>query len=245
MVDHNPWHSPRFPNRLLDRNVHMGKMREWREASWEVEACEEDVCDWNNYVALFAATCQLWPKTILEHPRTLLVGCWINISLSLLHLILLSLPVVGSAPVFQASSPFCSYVVNANNGTGLWDLGCSNFGWSNGTLKSDGYPGDQFSCASEWELGLGRDTRRPVMRWTIMLAAIYAAVWISIAYLVQSEDFKASVVVCPGITNSTLGAQVLNNETCACVDIQRPLNLPIKTVLDGDSSALSRLISNF
>lgn len=83
------------------------------------------------------------------------------------------------------------------------------------------------------------------MRWTIMLAAIYAAVWIGIAYLIQSEDFKASVVVCPAISNSTLGAQVLNNGTCTCVDIQRPLNLPIETVLDGDSSALSRLISNF
>ena len=83
------------------------------------------------------------------------------------------------------------------------------------------------------------------MRWTIMLAAIYAAVWIGIAYLIQSEDFKASVVVCPSISNSTLGPQVLNNNTCTCVDIQRPLMLPIKTVLDGDSSALSRLISNF
>jgi hypothetical protein len=79
----------------------------------------------------------------------------------------------------------------------------------------------------------------------IFMALIYGGVWVGITYLTQSQAFKAAVVVCPDIANSTLGVQTLNNATCTCVDINRSLILPIKTVLDGDGSALSRLVSNF
>ncbi|KAE8441912.1 hypothetical protein EG329_004170 [Mollisiaceae sp. DMI_Dod_QoI] len=242
----------------------------------------------NNFVALFAASTQLWHKTVLEHPRTLLIGAYINLSLALLYLILLSLPVVGSGPIFQAWSPGCSFLVNSDNGTGWWDASCSTFDWQNTTGDVE-YVGSEFTCATAYDLGLGgngsssqkiqsyfswffvffifllligsvttyfsnpikRNEHRalrycgPIMRWTIMMSAIYAAAYIGLAWLYQSEEFKASIVVCPNIVNSTLGAVALNNETCTCVDIQRPFVLPIQTVLDGDKSALSRLISNF
>jgi hypothetical protein len=84
-----------------------------------------------------------------------------------------------------------------------------------------------------------------VMFCAIFMALIYGAVWVGITYLEQSQAFNAAVVVCPGIANSTLGIQTLNNATCTCVDIHRSLLLPIKSVIDGDGSALSRLVSNF
>jgi hypothetical protein len=84
-----------------------------------------------------------------------------------------------------------------------------------------------------------------VMFWAILITLAYGAVWVGISYLIQSQGFNASVVTCPDIANSTLGPQTFNNATCTCVDIHRSLILPIKTVIEGDSSALSRLISNF
>ena len=83
------------------------------------------------------------------------------------------------------------------------------------------------------------------MFFAIFMALAYGGMWVGITYLIQSQAFNAAVVVCPDIANSTLGVQTLNNATCTCVDIHRSLILPIKTVIDGDSSALSRLISNF
>ena len=83
------------------------------------------------------------------------------------------------------------------------------------------------------------------MFWAIFISLAYGAIWVGIAYLIQSQGFNAAVVVCPDIANSTSGAQTFNNATCTCVDIHRQLIMPIKTVLEGDSSALSRLISNF
>ena len=62
----------------------------------------------NNFVSLFAATCMLWNKTILEQKRTLLVLGWTNVFLAVLFFIVLSLPVVGSGGLYQASSPGCS-----------------------------------------------------------------------------------------------------------------------------------------
>ncbi|KAN0092396.1 hypothetical protein V8E51_018243 [Hyaloscypha variabilis] len=249
-----------------------------------------------DFVALFLGACDLWNKTNLENRRTLLPLAWANCLLALLLLIIFSLPVVGSGPVFQAWAPGCSYVLNSGNGTtgsGPYNTAtCSTWNW--GDVSVDLFAvnqtvANQFTCATEYELGLGRNgmesqrimsyfswfyvfvivlllvgtaivqIKAPiqddeyravplvgkVMFWAIFITLAYGAVWVGISYLIQSQGFNASVVTCTNIANSTLGLQTFNNATCTCVDIHRSLILPIKTVIEGDSSALSRLISNF
>jgi hypothetical protein len=116
-----------------------------------------------DFVALFLGACQLWNKTNLENRRTLLPLAWGNCILALLLLVVLSLPVVGSAPVFQAWAPGCSFVVNSGNGTtgsGPYNsLTCSNFNWGNGSENpfNSQSSSNRFTCATEYELGLGRN----------------------------------------------------------------------------------------
>jgi hypothetical protein len=116
-----------------------------------------------DFVALFLGACSLWNKTNLENRRTLLPLAWVNCILALLLLVVLSLPVIGSAAVFQAWAPGCSFVVNSGNGTtgsGPYNtLTCSNFNWGNGsTAPLDSQSAsNQFTCATEYELGLGRN----------------------------------------------------------------------------------------
>ncbi|KAF4627372.1 hypothetical protein G7Y89_g10786 [Cudoniella acicularis] len=231
----------------------------------------------NTFVALFAASTQLWHKTTLEYPRTLLVAGWINVGLALLYLVLLSLPVVGSGPVFQAWCTGCSYIVNSGNDTSNWNSNCGNFAWNNGTDIPDAFGqttnyGMQFTCATMQQLGLGgadakitqiesyfswffvafivllllgsiwtqftnpieRNEHRaltfvvfltfepgPIMRYTILLTTLYAAVWIGLTWFTQNSGFNASVMVCPNIANSTVGPVTMSNTTCTCVDISR------------------------
>ena len=84
-----------------------------------------------------------------------------------------------------------------------------------------------------------------VMFWAILISLAYGGIWTGLGYMVQSQGFNAAVIVCPDIANSTAGVQTFTNTTCTCVDIHRQLILPLKTVIAGDSSALSRLVSNF
>lgn len=94
----------------------------------------------NSFAALFANSIRLWDPVLLDHPKTLLVAGWINITLSLLIFIVLSLPVIGSAPLFQASSPFCSWVLNDGTGYQLINAVspssnavCGLYNWLNDT----------------------------------------------------------------------------------------------------------------
>ncbi|KAE9366567.1 hypothetical protein N431DRAFT_445288 [Stipitochalara longipes BDJ] len=238
-----------------------------------------------DFVALFLGACDLWNKTNLENRRTLLPLAWANCLLALVLLVIFSLPVISSGPVFQAWAPGCSYVLNSGNGTtgsGPYNTAtCSTF-WGNGLEQPFTFNqsiASQFTCATEYELSLGRNgmesqrimsyfswfyvfvivllligtaivqIRTPIQddeyRAVPLVALAYGGIWVGITYMIQSQAFNAAVVVCPDIANSTSGLQTLNNATCTCVDIHRQLILPIKTVLEGDSSALSRLISNF
>lgn len=118
----------------------------------------------NSFAALFANSIKLWDQALLEHPKTLLVAGWINITLSLLAFVLFSLPVIGSAPLFQVSSPFCTWVLNDGTGfqttshvTASSDAVCGVFNWLNQSSVSptSTISQTQIRCANADALRLG------------------------------------------------------------------------------------------
>ncbi|ATY58501.1 hypothetical protein A9K55_003041 [Cordyceps militaris] len=107
---------------------------------------------------------QVWDQALLEHPKTLLVAGWINITLSLLAFVLFSLPIIGSAPLFHASSPFCTWVLNDGTGfqttshvTASSDAVCGVLNWLNQSSVSptSTISQTQIRCANADALRLG------------------------------------------------------------------------------------------
>jgi hypothetical protein len=117
----------------------------------------------NSFAALFANSIKLWDKALLDNPKSLLVAGWVNITLSLLTFIILSLPIIGSAPLFQASSPFCTWVLD--DGTGFQLINsimpssnavCGSFNWLNdSSLAQTTSSRTQIMCADADAMRLG------------------------------------------------------------------------------------------
>jgi hypothetical protein len=152
----------------------------------------------NNFVALFAATCMLWNKTTLEHKKTLLVVGWINVVLAMLYFIFLSLPVVGSGGLFQASSPWCSFVLE-NGDYGQFD---SNPGPIGSIACSEYTSWAVESCATSADLELGHMTTifgpatitfETILSWVFVLlisALLLNSIWTEATDPIARGEFR-------------------------------------------------------
>jgi hypothetical protein len=152
----------------------------------------------NNFVSLFAATCMLWNKTILEHKRTLLVLGWSNVALAMIYFIVLSLPVVGSGGLYEASSPWCSSVVaNGDYGqfgstTGGIPLDCSSYG--------GGWVGGSCSTSDELQLGHMQTIFGPptivfetILSWVFVVlisALLLSSIWTEMTNPIEQGEHR-------------------------------------------------------
>jgi hypothetical protein len=94
----------------------------------------------NAYLALFETAATLWTARMLEFKIARLAG-WINASLSMLNFVLLSLPFIGTAGLYQVYSPYCTLVVSPTSG-----FPCAYY-----------FPHNSGNCSSldELQIGLG------------------------------------------------------------------------------------------
>lgn len=68
---------------------------------------------------------------------------------------------------------------------------------------ADGYPGNQFTCASEWEMGLGRDTRsglriQSYFSWFFVffiVLLLIGSVWTYLSNPIKRDEYRAMRLV--------------------------------------------------